>query len=267
MTEPSRDDLKPGITPGADLPVALDDRPLLSETPRSWIAVSLTWAAILAGTIALFKYAIDVLLVILVLACVAFVLQLLIRWLAKTELLTPAWAIIILLIIATLGWMGWPVVSSISPLDAVEKSLHFERILPRQAVRFLERAEQHGWAQRVLTPRDASEGGDPAQGGDAGVSIVLTSSQRIARAGQPVTLSAALRFSVPPASGIPKTVEFLDGSTSLGWVTFQVSGDSAVASITTAALAVGPHTITARYARALLFGSVTSPPVTVTVTP
>ena len=58
MTEPSRDDLKPGITPGADLPVALDDRPLLSETPRSWIAVSLTWAAILAGAIALFKYAV-----------------------------------------------------------------------------------------------------------------------------------------------------------------------------------------------------------------
>ena len=70
MTGPSRDDLKPGITPGADLPVALDERPLLSDAPRSLVVVGLIWIAVLVAAIALFKYAIDVLFVLLVLGCV-----------------------------------------------------------------------------------------------------------------------------------------------------------------------------------------------------
>jgi hypothetical protein len=202
-----------------------------------------------------------------VLGCVAFLLNLLIKRLAETELLTPAWAIIIILIIATAGWFGWPVVSSMSPVDAIERGLHYERILPRQAVKFLEWAGQHGWAQRVLTPRDPSESRELALRGNAEVSIVVTPSQRTLRVGQRVTFTATLTFLAPPAAGMSKTVEFYDGSASMGRAAFSLSGETGVASVTSAALTTGIHWITARYARTLLFGSVTSPPVTVTVTP
>jgi hypothetical protein len=73
-------------------------------------------------------------------------------------------------------------------------------------------------------------------------SMTLTSSAVKVASGQPVTLTAAVAGNGTAPTG---SVTFLDGSTSLG---SQSLGASASASLTTSALALGTHTITATYA-------------------
>src|SRR5262249_54757860 len=62
--------------------------------------------------------------------------------------------------------------------------------------------------------------------------------------GQPVTLSATVSQVTPAPEIIAGTVTFMDGATSLGVVTVDAAG---TASLTTSALAVGTHSLSAVY--------------------
>jgi len=87
----------------------------------------------------------------------------------------------------------------------------------------------------------------------------LVSSANPSAFGQAVTFTAT----VSSPSGTPTgTVTFLDGATSLGAATL---GPSGTASLTTAALAVGPHSITASYGGDSNFNASTSSPLSQTV--
>ncbi len=88
---------------------------------------------------------------------------------------------------------------------------------------------------------------------------VVTSSQSPAPQGAAVTLTA----SVGSNGGIPTgKVELFDGSTSLGIATLDATGTGA---ITTRTLALGNHTITAKYAGDALDGASTSPALQVQI--
>jgi hypothetical protein len=77
-----------------------------------------------------------------------------------------------------------------------------------------------------------------------GTTTVLTASPTSAVTGQTVTLTATVTAN-SPGSGTPgDTVTFKDGSTVLGTATLNSSGQ---ATLTTSALAVGSHTLTASY--------------------
>jgi hypothetical protein len=90
-------------------------------------------------------------------------------------------------------------------------------------------------------------------------STVLLSSANPAEFGQPVTFTA-----VVGSNGMPTgTVTFMDGATLLGSAPLSAS----VATLTTAALAGGPHTITAAYAGDGTFVPSTSPALAQTVSP
>lgn len=91
----------------------------------------------------------------------------------------------------------------------------------------------------------------------------LTSSATAPTAGQSVTLTANVSSVAGPPTG--GAVQFRDGATNLGApVTVTSSG---VAVLTTSALAVGAHSITAQYSGAANFAASASAAVTVTVQP
>lgn len=73
--------------------------------------------------------------------------------------------------------------------------------------------------------------------------------------GSPVTLSATVTSSAGTPTG---SLTFLDGTTSLGSVTLDVTGSAA---LTTSALSVGGHSITVQYSGDDNFSSTTSPPL------
>jgi sugar lactone lactonase YvrE len=76
-------------------------------------------------------------------------------------------------------------------------------------------------------------------------STVLAVSSNAIAAGQPVTFTATVTYSVLPTG----TVNFFDGTTLIGSASLgQGSGGSATAMFATSALAVGSHSITAMYA-------------------
>jgi hypothetical protein len=91
----------------------------------------------------------------------------------------------------------------------------------------------------------------------ASTTTTLTSSLNPSTFGQQVTLTAT----VSPSSGPTGTVQFFDGVTPLG--TAAVSGGNA--SLTIAALTIGPHTITASYGGNANFTGSTSSALTQTV--
>jgi autotransporter-associated beta strand protein len=96
----------------------------------------------------------------------------------------------------------------------------------------------------------------------AATTATITSSANSSITGSPVTFTAVVR-AVSPAETTPTgTVTFLDGSTTLGTVSLDRSG---TASLTTTALAVGTHTITASYSGNANFRSVTSSALSQTV--
>ena len=99
----------------------------------------------------------------------------------------------------------------------------------------------------------------------ASTSITLTTSTNAAVVGQSVSFTATLTV-VAPGAGTPTGgVMFLNGAVALGpAVTPSATG---VATLTTTALTLGPHAITARYVGDTNFGtSTTSPALTVTIT-
>ncbi len=86
--------------------------------------------------------------------------------------------------------------------------------------------------------------------------VLVTSSVNPSLVGKSITLTATVR-PVPPAAGTPAgTVTFKDGPR-----TYTASLQSGAATVTTAPLSVGKHTITAAYAGDASFTSSTSPPL------
>jgi hypothetical protein len=77
----------------------------------------------------------------------------------------------------------------------------------------------------------------------ASTTTTVTSSANPSGVGQPVTFTATVSVNSPGSGSPTGTVTFLDGGTSIG--TGTVSGG--IASFTTSALTIGPHTITASY--------------------
>lgn len=256
-----------GITRGADLPIPIDELQVSSREPPNGMLVFTIIALVLAVSVILFKYAIDVLFIVVVLSVFGFLISRLIQWLADTELLTPGWTIPILLVLAVVGWLTWPLVSSMSPMRAFERSLQFEAYFPTPVVRFLKWSEQRGWARRLLVPAESSQVGHAVQTSRPLIVLTVRSAQTSVRAGLAVTVIATLEFASPPAPSAPKTVQLLDGGKRIAAVPFALAGRVATASYTTTGLAVGAHSIRARYEPVLPFGAVTSPPLSITVTP
>jgi hypothetical protein len=89
-----------------------------------------------------------------------------------------------------------------------------------------------------------------------GNSNTVVSSANPSAVTQPVALTATVAATVRGVTAIPTgTVTFMDGSTSLGGATLNGNG---VATVNTAALAVGPHNITSQYSGDSNFHSTTS---------
>ena len=98
----------------------------------------------------------------------------------------------------------------------------------------------------------------------AGTATVLTSSPNPSIFSNPVTLNAAVS-AVAPATGIPAgTVEFLDGTTSLGVVPVDAAGN---ATLNVSTLTGGSHSLSANFTSAdtNVFGNSISNPVDQTV--
>ena len=91
--------------------------------------------------------------------------------------------------------------------------------------------------------------------------LVVTSSALSAAAKSPVTFTATFTYTGTTATP-SGSVTFLDGTTTLG--TGTISGNSAT--LTTSALAVGPHNISAAYAGDTNFGKSSSAAITETIT-
>jgi hypothetical protein len=97
---------------------------------------------------------------------------------------------------------------------------------------------------------------------DAAVSSTLTASPAPVTAGHELTLVATVEAGAANAAKPSGSVEFFDGSTSLGTAT--LVGDP-TATVHVVTLAVGTHSLTAVYAGDASFAASTSPPISVTV--
>ena len=96
----------------------------------------------------------------------------------------------------------------------------------------------------------------------AATSLTLTTSTSTAVLGQPLTITAALRV-VPPGAGSPTgSITFFDGATALGTAPVDPVG---VAALTTTAMTLGPHSITARYGGDASFTDSVSSSLTVAI--
>jgi hypothetical protein len=98
----------------------------------------------------------------------------------------------------------------------------------------------------------------------AGTSTALVSDRNPSTYGQVVTFTATVT-ATPPGSGIPSgSVTFFDGSSSLGTVTLDGSGQATLA---TGALGAGGHSVTVAYAGDGNFSASTSDPLSQSVNP
>jgi sugar lactone lactonase YvrE len=95
----------------------------------------------------------------------------------------------------------------------------------------------------------------------ASTSIALSASSSEVRTPSPISLSATVTSDVPGETG---TVTFLDGTTTLGQSPLSATDSAALNGVT---LAVGSHTITAKYSGAVDFGPSASAAATVVVEP
>jgi hypothetical protein len=107
------------------------------------------------------------------------------------------------------------------------------------------------------TSAPATSTGQPLVVDLASTATALTSSPSPSFSGQAVTFTASVSVLAPGAGAVTGGVTFLDGATVLG--TVAVSGSAA--SLTTAALAVGTHAVTARYGGGAGLAGSTSPAV------
>jgi hypothetical protein len=99
-------------------------------------------------------------------------------------------------------------------------------------------------------------------------SITLAASPATTSAyGQAITFTVALAAQATGSTDVPSgTVEFFDGATSLGTATVDGGGFAALSISGSSSLSVGSHTITAVYSGEVDFNSVTSAPLSYTVT-
>lgn len=284
MTKPSGGARRIPPATAANVSPALKE-PDSARRPQRHILRTVAVVFATVGAVFLTKYAFDIFLIVALFACLAVVLHVGSRVITETELLSPAWIVITLLIVATGVWL-------VTPPDTLEKALHFERFMPRPVGAFLEWSEERGWAQRALVPPGpggaAGSGAvaAPSSSGAArsvasqatttapssasrsrGITVTVVTGQSTVRAGQAVVITAMLTFPGPLGGNASRTVRFLDGGLPIGTAPLDVSGITGTASLTTSALLLGTHTISASYAGpGLLFGTVRSRPVTVTVT-
>ena len=95
----------------------------------------------------------------------------------------------------------------------------------------------------------------------ASASVSVSASPAVPLVGQPTTLTATVA-AIAPGAGTPTgTVDFMDGSTSLGDGTLSAG----VASFETSTLSIGDHSITADYAGDSNFATANSSPLSLTV--
>jgi len=222
--------------------------------------VLLPGVALAAGIILflfLLRFAVDILLWVLVLGLFALVLHYLMVWLAESELLSAPWLLIIVLTAGAATWMLWPGSSFQQTTDVTQ-------YLPAPIAKALEWAEERSLTRRALvaSPAPAEAGERPAGGRTAGPpsepvptgggrgfaigsgSIRLTGAAA-SRVGEPVTLVATVRAPAPTQAG---AVQFFDGPMLLGEAALEQAGNSFRASFTAIGLSVGTHRITARHA-------------------
>jgi len=96
----------------------------------------------------------------------------------------------------------------------------------------------------------------------AATTATLASSPTSAVAGEAVTFTATVSGAAPGTGTATGRVTFLNGTTALGTASLNTAGK---ATVTTATLSVGPHTITARYAGDPIFGRSLSVPLRETI--
>jgi hypothetical protein len=280
--------LERGITPEADLPVPLEDDPLFPHERRTLRRVLFAASVVLGFVLAVILLSYGWNLPGITLGFILLVVVLVVgaRWLTESGLRSPGGCLVAALVITVLLWVG------IAGGPVVTRAYHVDRYLPQAAIDALRAAEEGGWVLRTAVPVNAPDsapastpGPSPgptlqkarsgaaspgavaapaAQAPERAVVIAVAPPQLEWRVGQPVFLTAVLTYS-PSGPAVAGTVEFFDGSVSMGSAPIDRPGAAgvAVATLTTRAPAVGPHTFTARYSDPR--GSFTSAPTTVTV--
>jgi Bacterial Ig-like domain (group 3) len=251
-----------GADRGSRSPIRVSDvaMPRDREKPGSVVLPGLAMAAGIILFVFLLRFAIDLLIWVLVLALFAVVLHVIMVWLAHSELLTAPWLFIIFLIVGALTWMFWPG-------SSFQEGLSVTSFLPAPIVEAIKSAEERGLTRRVFVPAPAAAGGaeQPAgtgvpsprsepvtMGGGAAtlsVSIALTGTTA-SRVGEPVTLVATVGTRGRSSAQLAGTVQFLDDSVLLGEAVLLPVGNSRRASLTVSGLSAGTHRITASYAGA-----------------
>jgi hypothetical protein len=100
--------------------------------------------------------------------------------------------------------------------------------------------------------------------GISATTTTLSSSAPAATLGQNVILTASVTATVQGAGTPAGTITFLDGTTVLGTVTLDASGQASLSIVT---LALGSHAISATYSGNLAMGASASAPLTQTISP
>jgi len=235
--------------------------PLRPEKRRPAVLPGVALAAGIILLLFLARFAVDILLWVLVLALFALVLHALTQWLAESELLSAPWLLIIVLTVGAATWMLWPG-------SGFQEGLDVTHYLPAPFIQALEWAERRSLTRRALVASPASAGGPesaagsrtaappsepaPMGGGVAtvSVSIALTGAPA-SRVSEPVTLVATVRAGGRSPAELTGIVQFLDGFVPLGEAALQPALNSRRASLTVTGLSLGEHRITARYAGAV----------------
>jgi hypothetical protein len=251
-----------------------DGGPPRRRRPPKVVMIALTFVAVCLSVI-LLKYAVDVLLILLVLIAIGVVLHVVGIRLAESDILSPAWFLIIVLGCALVAY---------TLLVPAQSSAALAKHTPKWVTSALEWSESRGWGQRVLigpaggadrspstseAPSATPSGpGASAPRSDSGASrpappVTVTASARTSVAGQPITLMARLS---EVADG-QRSVRFYDGSTLMGTAEVKQEGRARIAYLTVANLGVGQHEIRAELAYTIGSSLDLSPPVRHTVLP
>jgi hypothetical protein len=224
--------------------------------PRRRVSTPVVLACIAVAAVAglaLAKYAVDVLVISIVLVGGGLLLHFVGTWLAESDILSPGWFLVMLLATALAGW------ALVHPMASAQR---LGRYVPGPVAKFFEWSESKGWGQRLLigpgTERSAPSTGvapgsapvsppsrsvePPRSATASGPTLSITSSAAAVRVGQPVSLTAHLTGA--STSATPGIVTFYDGLLPLGQAQLASRGRSRTASLTIT-LPSGRHRITA----------------------
>src|SRR5512139_580984 len=246
---------------GSRSPLRVPDAatPTVRNEARSALLPGVALAAGILVFVFLLRFAIDILLWVLVLALFALVLHSILSWLAETELLSAPWLLIIVLTLGAGTWMLWPG-------SSFQETVDVRQYLPAPIAKALEWAEERSLTRRALasSPAPAKTAERPAGSSVAsprsepvstdrgtrlaiGAGAVRLTGEAASRLGEPVTLVATVRA---PDRSQASTVQFFDGSLLLGEAALEQVGGSSRASFTATGLSAGTPRLTARYAGA-----------------